>query len=743
MPCSSWATTTARRAHRPQVRSRPLTGPQYDLTDTVKAYTAKISASKIILGVPYYGRAWSTTSDAANAANLDPARYGSSAAPTFADAMAQVELHGRRFDPVEQAPWTAYRKSTCAHDVRLRHVVARAVLRRRRLARAPVRPRQSVGPARGRDLGARLRRHATRASRRAGGQVPRRQDGPDRRDQHARPATARRGLPGRLGGLGRQRDRDLRRAGVRRRRRMGRLAHRRRRRPAAIYPGANGRTYAFRVRATDVHGNVSAWKAARPRQPPRAGVDHGRRVRQRGRRRSAHAHRAIDGRVGHGDALGRRCPAGDPRPGAAPRGMPGTRSPARSGNGHRSTRCRSAAGSRHRATARPTRSRAAPVYATVVHAGITGLVLAGGGARVVTPNGDGSQDTIRVQWTNNVASTAWRCASSARTARSPDPSPWAASAQGPMPSTGTAASTAASFHDGVYVLQIRGMRGSAAFVAPSAYPTTAANLGRYGVIVAGAAPTAVVAFASPASPTRAASLTWTITFGGGELRLLEGRHRPVRNGYRLRDRRAGRRRRELESQPDRLQLRHRDPRREGAQRGRRGARTWVRRRRSTRRPCASTDRARSQRLRSSRCAVGSPSGRPATNAALAAIVTWSATDPGRRRGPELRHRAEHRRGRLRHAGGRHDDDLAGDLADARPHLPLRGSRARQGGQRRRLGRRADDAVLPAAADLCGPGLEGRLGDRHDRRVLRRHDALRDGSRRERHATRSPAARSAG
>ena len=30
---------------------------------------------------------------------------------------------------------------------------------------------------------------------------------------------------------------------------------------SAIYLGTNGRTYAFRVRATDAHGNVSAWRS--------------------------------------------------------------------------------------------------------------------------------------------------------------------------------------------------------------------------------------------------------------------------------------------------------------------------------------------------------------------------------------------------------------------------------------------------------------------------------------------------
>ena len=45
----------------------PLSGPAYDLLDTVKAFAARVPASKLILGVPWYGRAWSTVSDDVNA----------------------------------------------------------------------------------------------------------------------------------------------------------------------------------------------------------------------------------------------------------------------------------------------------------------------------------------------------------------------------------------------------------------------------------------------------------------------------------------------------------------------------------------------------------------------------------------------------------------------------------------------------------------------------------------------------
>ena len=41
----------------------PLSRSGYDIRDTVAAYAARVSPSKLILGVPYYGRAWSTATN--------------------------------------------------------------------------------------------------------------------------------------------------------------------------------------------------------------------------------------------------------------------------------------------------------------------------------------------------------------------------------------------------------------------------------------------------------------------------------------------------------------------------------------------------------------------------------------------------------------------------------------------------------------------------------------------------------
>jgi len=93
----------------------PLAGPAYDLGETVLAYLDRVPASKIILGVPWYGRAWSTVSDALNARTQTGAQFGPSVAVPYAQAVEAAAAHqGARWDDREQVAWFPYQRSNCA-----------------------------------------------------------------------------------------------------------------------------------------------------------------------------------------------------------------------------------------------------------------------------------------------------------------------------------------------------------------------------------------------------------------------------------------------------------------------------------------------------------------------------------------------------------------------------------------------------------------------------------------------------
>ena len=91
----------------------PLDRTGYDIRDTVIAYTSRVPASKVILGVPYYGRAWSTASDAINATNTSGLKTGASTTVTYDTAAGYLSQYGRRYDPVEEVAWTAYQRENC------------------------------------------------------------------------------------------------------------------------------------------------------------------------------------------------------------------------------------------------------------------------------------------------------------------------------------------------------------------------------------------------------------------------------------------------------------------------------------------------------------------------------------------------------------------------------------------------------------------------------------------------------
>ncbi len=91
----------------------PLANSGYDVTDTVLAYLARVPASKLILGVPYYGRAWSTDTDQLNARNISSTKYGASSAVIYATGITLLQDKGRTYDSREGVAWTAYRRENC------------------------------------------------------------------------------------------------------------------------------------------------------------------------------------------------------------------------------------------------------------------------------------------------------------------------------------------------------------------------------------------------------------------------------------------------------------------------------------------------------------------------------------------------------------------------------------------------------------------------------------------------------
>ncbi len=91
----------------------PLGGPGYTLEDTIQAYTQRVSPSKLILGLPYYGRAWSTTTSSFGAPTQTGSQYPSPTSVTYATAVALAKKYGRHYDRATGTAWFAYRKKTC------------------------------------------------------------------------------------------------------------------------------------------------------------------------------------------------------------------------------------------------------------------------------------------------------------------------------------------------------------------------------------------------------------------------------------------------------------------------------------------------------------------------------------------------------------------------------------------------------------------------------------------------------
>lgn len=93
----------------------PIVSPySIDVDTAMGDFLDALPASRIIWGVPYYGRAWTTTSATLNGRTCRNAGTCTAASWTFtyANAVPAAAQRGRRWDPAGQVPWYTYASST-------------------------------------------------------------------------------------------------------------------------------------------------------------------------------------------------------------------------------------------------------------------------------------------------------------------------------------------------------------------------------------------------------------------------------------------------------------------------------------------------------------------------------------------------------------------------------------------------------------------------------------------------------
>ena len=93
----------------------PIDSPYIlDSREAMSAYVAKVPANQLIWGVPYYGRAWTTTGSALNGVTCASAGTCTAAswASAYVDARKAAAERGRLWDGVGQVPWYRYVSTT-------------------------------------------------------------------------------------------------------------------------------------------------------------------------------------------------------------------------------------------------------------------------------------------------------------------------------------------------------------------------------------------------------------------------------------------------------------------------------------------------------------------------------------------------------------------------------------------------------------------------------------------------------
>ena len=93
----------------------PIDSPYVlDSRDAMGDYLARVPGSKLIWGVPYYGRAWTTTTSSLNGRTCHASGTCTvrSWAPRYVDALEAISSYGRRWDATGQVPWYTYHSSS-------------------------------------------------------------------------------------------------------------------------------------------------------------------------------------------------------------------------------------------------------------------------------------------------------------------------------------------------------------------------------------------------------------------------------------------------------------------------------------------------------------------------------------------------------------------------------------------------------------------------------------------------------